>query len=207
MTFSKKTRKLFALAAMLPLAAGLTGCFQDEPVAGTKLSVTNFANNPRRNSVLVVADDTSIMVPEAGSAGDPTMHGGFLQLLNPATHESDVYSLPAENWKALPAPAQGYSYVDVHHDHGPCEIVTVTAGERLVASCRGEDVKFSLDAPQQRALEVNLVVGTVGGARYCASFGGQVMRDVSASNMKNHVGSFLAMDAPAPEACMPSYTP
>lgn len=191
--------KLAICSAALIVAASLSGCVGERPVAGKRISVSASTVNPSHNRVLFSSNDKeNLTVPAPESNGDPTMHGGFVSVRNPETGAFDAYTLPAENWTTLPAPAQGYSYLDVKREHGPCEYASIEAGERLVASCRGEDVKFPMDE-EQGTLAVDLTLGMAGGTRYCAIFGGHVMRDVS--TVKARLGSFIAMDAPAPASC------
>lgn len=199
MNHSKQIYSVLALAVLPILTLGFSGCFEDRPVAGERISMTNFAHDPMRSSVFFSSTDVHIMVPDMHSAGDPTMNGGFIQLRNPMTQESDVYNLPAANWTVLPAPEQGYRYLDMHHQDGPCQYVVVSAGKRLLASCRGAGVKFTLDEMHQGMLDISVTLGTAGGPRYCASFGGHVMRDVPVSETR--AGSFQAVLAPAPASC------
>lgn len=200
MNISKNTQSVLALVAMLPVVVAASSCFEGKPVAGSRISVTNFANQPSRNSVSFLSKDAAnLTVPARQSKGDPTMHGASIALSSPMTGQADGYSLPAENWTALPAPEEGYRYIDVHHSNGPCEYVAVFAGNHLAAICRGAGVHFMLDEPHQGTLNFSLTLGTAGGTHYCASFGGQVMRDVPMSQA--NVGRFLAMHAPAPPDC------
>ena len=195
-------RKFALYTVGLAVTISLAGCLQDDPmpVAGTRISVADFSDQPSRSRVIFSSDDAAhLSVPAAQSLGDPTMHGGSVTLSNPQTGEFDAYNLPAANWTALPEPEQGYRYVDVMHEDGPCEYVSVTANTRLVAICRGAEVQFSLNAPTQGAIAIDVILGSFGGTRYCAVFGGHVMRDAPSS--PGHPGSFLAMNAPAPTAC------
>jgi hypothetical protein len=202
MRISLKRRSTLGLLAILPLMVGLgPGCFTDKPVAGFRIAVTDFAKDPSHNYVFFSSNDAANLdTPAVDSLGDPTVHGGAIDLYNPTTGQEDVYNLPVENWMPLPAPQEGYGYLDVQHEKGPCEYVAVITGKRLVASCRGADVHFMLDEPQQGTLNFSLTLGTVGGTRYCAVFGGHVMRNISTAEAD--VGTFLAVDAPAPGNCL-----
>ncbi len=146
----------------------------------------------------------NITIPEPQSPGDPTMYGGYIQLYNPDTGETAIHLLPEKHWTTVPVyePKQGYRYVDVDHESGPCEYVSVTDGDRLVAFCSGAEIQFSLDEPQQQALAINVVLGPLRGTRYCAFFGGDVMRDRPLAD--TGIASFLAKDAPAPTSCDPA---
>jgi len=196
----RKLRGVLAPLALFPLMAGWGGCFNDQPVSGFRISVADFPAEPSHNYVFFSSKDAaSLTVPAAESSGDPTMFGGTIELFNLDTGQQDAYNLPQKNWTALPAPEEGYSYLDSQHNDGPCEYVAVVAGERLIASCRGADVHFMLEQPQTGTLNFSLTLGTVGGTRYCAAFGGHVMRNISTAQAE--VGSFLATDAPAPSNC------
>jgi hypothetical protein len=193
-------RKLAVWTVGLAVTIPLTGCFEvDQPVAGSRISVTSFADNPSHNRVVFLSNDaTTLTVPEPQSAGDPTMNGGVITLQNPETGAFDSFTLPAKNWTMLHNPAGGYRYVDAMQHDGPCQYVSVTTGDRLVATCRGADLQYPM-TEKQGMVSINVILGTVGGTRYCAEFGGHVMRDDPCT--PDQPGSFLAMNAPAPTAC------
>ncbi len=205
----KRFVRVLPLAALLPLALTLQGCL-DEPVAGTRLAVRSFPAEPEHNSVFFWSKDSHIMLPPTGPTyASPTMYGGSVELYNPTTGKRDVYQLPAKNWKFVSVPHNSYRYVDVSQQDGPCQFVSVTEGQSLIALCRGSNVHFTLDEAQQGSLNINVILGYDDpkppnrvrrfGTRYCASFGGQVMRDSSTAHRA--FGTFLAKNAPAPGAC------
>ena len=201
MNIKRKTLSVISVGLGLSLVGVVSGCPRiiGVPVSGMRLSVTKFPDECSRNSIFFLSEDDKLAPGTADdpTMDDPTMFGASLALHSPMTDSFDSYTLPAEGWKALPAPAEGYSYVDVHHTHGPCEYVALTAG-RLVATCRGADVKFSLEDPHQEKVNVTFSIGLT--RLYCASFGGDVMRD--RSSWPHAIGSFLAIHAPAPPDCV-----
>ena len=69
-------------------------------VSGKLLVVKDKGRNPTKRRVVVVSRDPGIVTPPTGSAEDPTLSGGQLFLVNPATAEADLFNLPASGWKA-----------------------------------------------------------------------------------------------------------
>ncbi len=173
------------------VAGGGTGCAKVSLLAGKTLLVRDDAANPARRKIVFVSRDPMVLPPDRGAAGDPTSVGGALELLNPATGEAASFSLAAENWRGLGAPAGsgGYRYSDPWLSRGPCKRVELREG-KLKARCRGSQISFTLDEESQGSLGVR---PTAGGSEYCMLFGGTIVKDTR--------GLFEAREAPQPASC------
>jgi len=149
---------------------------------------------------------TIISTNAVGFPTQPDLHnnGATLQLLNPATGESEVFNLPAPKWEAL-AHVGYYVYKDRPGQYGPCTSVVIKAGKVFRAVCKGRPfvpLSFSLDEPAQGSLAVILTTGA--GAdpitTQCMQFGGAVKTDRPVAGKTS--GLFWAKDAPAPQDCI-----
>ena len=79
------TPSALVLVAVLPFMLGFGSCVPvDKPVAGTRLSVTNYPDAPSRNAVFFVSEERNLTVPMPQSPGDPTVNGASLTLSNTA---------------------------------------------------------------------------------------------------------------------------
>jgi hypothetical protein len=163
------------------------------PVAGRRLQVTDRAGAPTDRRIFTLARDRTIATAPGGSAGDPTLGGGVLRLVNPTTLETAPFTLPAAGWTALGTPpgARGYRYADSAGANGPCRTLLVKAG-KIRGVCAGA-IPFSLDEPTQGTLVVSLRLGTA--AAQCMRFGGTVSRDQGTAN-PGPSGTFVARNAP-----------
>ncbi len=187
------------------------------PVAGRRLKLKYRKPNaegvrgfPKRDLNLKLIDDR-IVVPEPGSASDPTVNGATLVLFNPDTGERDFFYLPAAYWEAHRN--DGYRFTQTRFSGGdplhwrtipgPCNKIIVDQG-RLTLRCKGtrqHGFWFTPDEPDgQRQLAAYFTMGAgPDSLRYCALFGGDVRRDeVTTAGSR---ATFLAKKAPAPEEC------
>jgi hypothetical protein len=169
------------------------------PVSGQLLSLRDRAGDPGERRLLVRSKDPAVQAPAAGSAGDPTLGGAVLRILNRDPLESAEHPLPASGWRAAGG-GEGYFYSDSAQTGGACRSVVI-AQHDIQALCSGEGVAFSLDEPSQGSLAVELVLG--GGVVYCMEFGGEVHTDFGTGRRRGGAGRFLATNAPAPAACGP----
>jgi len=162
-------------------------------LSGKKLSVSDRSGDPAKRKIAVKSTDPSIGSTPADHPSAPTVSGGFLEIINPVTGETDAFSLPAARWTGdgTPAGSRGYTYRDTGLVAGPCKKIRIANGKHLQASCKGAQIGFSLDEPSQGSLGITLTLGA--GNRYCMSFGGMILRD--------EPNRFTAKDAPAPAAC------
>jgi hypothetical protein len=168
-------------------------------LAGRRLEVVDVAGSPERRGLRLTLGGDAISVPAPGSAGDPSVEGGWLMVENPATGEHDSFALPASGWRGLgrPSGSGGWLYRDRQKANGPCSEVAVRADARITAVCKGEEVGLTLDEPSQGSLTVGLAFGPV--LDYCAEFGGDVRNDFGRSASGR--GRFSAVNAPAPDVC------
>src|SRR5262249_3148263 len=93
------------------------------PVRGTKLTVSDRAGDPSARMISVLAKDPLIVTDPPGSAGDPTLGGATLRIVNPVTLESATIGLPAGAlWTPLGSPpgSKGYRYRTSVGGHAPC---------------------------------------------------------------------------------------
>jgi hypothetical protein len=166
------------------------------PVLGRRLVVADKAADPSARRISVTATDRAIKTPPSESAGDPTLGGGSITLMNPTTLESATLPLPSGSWRGLgtPAGSRGYKYGDPGGANGPCKAVLAKPG-KLRASCLGGlgPIPFSLDEPTQGALVLSLQLGAA--SAQCVRFGGDVRRDAGTAN-PGPSGTFIATHAP-----------
>ena len=161
------------------------------PVAGGTLAVRDRAGTPSARRIIGTLR-TPVVSPPVGSAGDPTLSGGVVQLSNPVSLETATLPLPASGWVGLgnPPGAHGYRYLDATGANGPCKRLRVRHG-LIKVNCQGSGVPFTLDEPFQSSLTLSVQLGS--SDAQCARFGG-VVRDASTTN-PGPTGSFLARDA------------
>lgn len=172
---------------------GTPACALDVPVAGHLLRIRDRANVPSARSLTLEARDAAITIPAAASAGDPTLAGAAIDLLNPLSGERQTIALPASGWQPS---RDGYRYRDRPASVGPCTRAFLRAG-RWKAKCRGAGLTFTLDESAQGTLVSALALGNE--RVYCARFGGVVDTDVGVT--ASRPGRFVARDAPAPGTC------
>jgi hypothetical protein len=168
-------------------------------LTGRRLGVVDVEGSPDRRSLRFTLGGDGIAVPAAGSAGDPSVEGGWLFVENPATGEHDSFALPASGWRGLgrPSGSGGWLYRDRQKANGACSEVAVRADSRISAVCTGSEVGLTLDEPSQGSLAVGLALGPV--LDYCAVFGGDVRNDFGTGASGR--GRFSASNVPAPEVC------
>jgi hypothetical protein len=171
------------------------------PVGGDRLRVIDKKGAPSGRRLRFVSTDSGIDTPAAGSAGDPTVGGAMLRLVNPITSQEDSFTLPASGWRARGKPpgSSGYKYFDLRRANGPCTRVILQPERRFKAKCSGSQIAFGLAEPVQSVLTVTLKPGS--GPVYCATFGGTVTGDFGVGTGAGKLGIFKAEDAPAPVRC------
>jgi ELWxxDGT repeat protein/cysteine-rich repeat protein len=164
---------------------GPTSC-----VGGRRLRV----RDARGLGVTLVARDAAIAPFALGSAADPLLHGGMLEVRNPATGEATSFALPPAGWSARAAGGRlSWRYTD--RARAGCRRVVLKAG-RLDVRCGGAQGGLTLDEPAQGSLTVRLTAGAA--SALCLRFGGTVARDQPAGAA---AGVFAARDAPVPASC------
>ncbi|HEV7731513.1 MAG TPA: hypothetical protein VGR62_05090 [Candidatus Binatia bacterium] len=164
-----------------------------DALAGSTLAVVDRAGRPSSRSVKLTAKiGTDI---DVGLGADPRNGGGVLEVRNPVTGELSTVPLPASNWTAREG-AKGleyYAYSDRSRASGPCTSIAIKGGS-LKATCKGDQIAFTLDEPTQGSLALRLTTGAgVAARRYCLVFGGDVSLD--------RPGSFRARRSGVPAVC------
>jgi len=186
----------------------------DTVIPGAKIKVAD-ATQPgvARRRILFVSKDPAIPLPADGSAGDPSLNGGSLHVVNTAgSGESQVFALGAGNWHRIPGdpsdPLRGWKYKEgvstpPTFDYKIKVVLKQTYSgvvlRALVDDDRGSVISYTLDEPTQGSIGVQVSTGS---DRVCADFGGTIVEDSSA-DLGNGVyrGAFVAKTAPAPAAC------
>jgi len=112
-----------------------------------------------------------------GSKSDPTRDGGTLYVLDTIGGDQIGFGLAASGWKRIgkaTAP-HAYRYRGKRREDGACSFVQVSRGS-LQAHCslRGDHTHFAL--PAEGNIFVQLLLG-VADRRFCASFGGETLRN------------------------------
>ncbi len=171
---------------------------------GKKLLVKDRASDTSKRKLIALAKDaTHALNPEA--AFDPSVVGGELRLLNPATTEEQIMPLPAGNWQGVgnPAGSKGYKYKDSQQGSGPCKSVQIKPGKLVKANCGGSGMTFSLDEATQGDLTVSLRIGGLQEIQYClfSSAGGEVTKDAGTGASSSGNGQFKSKNASRPNSC------
>ncbi len=136
-------------------------------LTGTRLVLTDSAQKPRRRALKVVSRDPAIAI-DAGSAGDPVLHGATLRVAAAGDLGFDTrYLLPAGGWSYIGARAgrrRGYRF----RGDGPIARLVVRPGQllRIVGRGAGLGHRLGLDPG---AVDVVLRLGA---HRVCLHFGG-----------------------------------
>ena len=181
MTNSTTRRALVILAALAGLTASSGRALgADVLLTGKRLSLTP-------HGLALLSRDPAIDVGGGeGTADDPVLNGGSLRVLS---IEGDVfdttYPLPASGWNYRRSEGVATGYV--FHGSGVIRLVRLLAGDKIRIRGRGA-VGHTLGA---NPAPVRVIL-TLGARQYCMTYGG----DVSA-----RAQSYVASDAPAPDAC------
>jgi len=109
------------------------------------------------------------------SNNSPNVEGGSLNIFDTAGSQGDTYTLPPSGWKGLgnPAGSKGWKYKGLGSIADPCKVVLVK--QKVVkAVCKGAGVDMTTPFNGNIGIVVNVGTDT---KRYCAEFGGQVVRN------------------------------
>ncbi len=140
---------------------------------------------------LSIAGTLTLTQAPNGSSGDPVLHGASLRVVYGNSVLDSVYALPPSNWAYIGPPGQdlGYRYRDSTLALGPVRGVAVRDAGNSIILARWPRSQIPLN---QDPSPLGVIL-TLGGTRYCMSFGGTVsfVPDVR----------YGAIDAPAPAAC------
>jgi cysteine-rich repeat protein len=166
-------------------AAGVADAY-DEPLAGTKLKLRSVssASGTRHESLTLSLRGPSLL--PAGTDA-PNLVGVILQI-HAASGETADLSLPPCGWSSF---VGGYKFKN-RNLPTPVQSAVITT---KIVKLKARSVGISLDEASQGAIDVALLSGA---PRYCALFGGTVLRDAP--------GYFFAKNTPRPFACAASTT-
>jgi hypothetical protein len=211
----KAATVMFMAAAFLAAFAGPARA-ADTPVTGRSIKMKDKTQpGTARRKLGVLSRDPTVAIPGDGGAGDPTLSGGSIELLNTSgSGESDTVDLPAGNWRRVPSslakPLRGWLYKEIV-DNPPTNdykiyvlIKSNSSGTSKVLKAkvkdyRGTVLSYTLDEPSQGSMGVLISTGT---DQHCMDFGGEVRHDegeVLGDGV--HRGKFGARLAPAPPSC------
>lgn len=184
-----------AIEDQYPNGGFLVRRFADR-LAGTRLRLRDKRTGPAGRLLEVAVTNGLIVASSPGEGADPTVLGGSLRVVNPATLEAATIALPAAGWTARTGRGRTLYTYRGGPAPGDCQRVVLQSDRKLRAKCSG--MSFTLDEPAQGAVGVQLTIGD-GAAMYCTQFGGTVVHDVAVG--EDTVGQFLAKNAPPPPAC------
>ena len=207
-------RCLFVLGIATGVMAAASAEATDTPIPGLKIKIAD-ATQPglAHRKIIFVSKDPAIPLPADGSAGDPSLNGGSLRVVNTAgSGESQLLALGAGNWHRIPGdpsdPLRGWKYKEVvstppSFDYKIKVVLKQTLSgvvlRALVKDDRGSVISYTLDEPTQGSVGVQVSTGS---DRTCADFGGTIVEDAS-TDLGGDVyrGAFLAKLAPPPPSC------
>ena len=175
-------RSGFVAATALALACSGTAGATDFTIAG-KINIIK----PGKLAKMVAPG--SYTIPAPGSAGDPLINGGNLDVVDTSDSSGLTTALPAGQWTGLgnPPGISGYKYKGAGvPGSDPCKIVLVKSSI-IKFVCKDDE---ALDPPLGGNSAITL---SLGADNYCAEFGG--------TPVKNDAIIFKRKDAPAPGAC------
>jgi hypothetical protein len=143
----------------------------EQVVDGAHLVLTANASKPTKRKLLVVSKDPDVGLGAGnGSADDPRASGAQLRVTTAAGDGfDDTYDLAAVHWKTIGQPGQNKGYRYAFKSGAPIKAAVVKPKlVKIVAN--GAALAHTLAASPN---PVQIVL-TMGGVRYCASFGGTV---------------------------------
>jgi len=142
---------------------------EDFPVTGKKLVI---AQTPGGTQLLAFTSRDVIRAPVPGGPDDPTANGATLQVTS-GSAETAVFDLPAANW-LVNSFGTVFRYKNVLAPAGPSavKVARIKNGSLLKVTAKGTGI--TLDELAQGSIDLVLTSGT---RRYCARFGGTIVRD------------------------------
>jgi len=186
------TVRFVALVLIGGMALGAEPAAADQLLAGKRLSIRKQSDGVNRLAHL--ARDTSLIVGNAGTTGDPRCSapgGGGTSSLRIAASgvAGDVtIPLPCAGWSTNAANTL-YRYRDP--SGATCRLVLVKHHALVKAACVGPQIAIDHDATMAPVA----LATTLNAERYCTEFGGTITRSGADGR------TFVARDAAAPAAC------
>ncbi|HEY8515061.1 MAG TPA: hypothetical protein VIS07_06085 [Candidatus Binatia bacterium] len=144
---------------------------------------------------------SGVVLPGAGSIGDPTLHGAKL-ILYRADGTGDVITvnLPAARWRAIGKNATRYVYRDPKGVDGPIRSVNLNA-KTLALNGQGEQLLSLANAPQNE-VAVRFQLGEL--VQLCASAPAKATGNPPSTAKFDTTSKFVgAPQTPAPQTCPP----
>ena len=163
--------------------------------ANPALRTFSFKSGTRRDG-----SDHRIVIPAAGSAGDPTATGatgggGTLTVYNPDSGETFTAALPAAGW-TIDSSGTRYTFSD---PLGAIQMVAVSA-DTLEARGGGEAFGYTLDRSGQGTIAVRVQLGTA--APWCAETAARATGLPPTTARNDTVDRFTGQpNAPPPDQC------
>ena len=153
------------------------------PLPGKQLVARQNSGKPGRNRLVVQTKSGDVAAAGAGSAGDPTLHGGTLAI--DWASGGALWDLPAEGWTPLRR-GRGWRYAGAS---GPVRSAVLKDGRALRILVRGADIGLDL-ASDPAPVTATLSTGT---RSHCLRF--------SEAQRLRAGKSLRATKAPAPATC------
>ena len=168
-----------------------TGCVRnDVMVAAQKVGIREGLSSVKLK--LAIRGTVTFSDPGTNDTNaDPVLNGGSIEIISGDGSFDQVYSLPPSNWAYVGPPGQnlGYRYRDHQLALGPVRAIALRDGGRgsiMVVWPRN-------DVPLDANPNPLGVIVTLGGTRYCMTFGGTTTFVPG--------NRYTAIDAPAPTQC------
>ncbi len=160
----------------------------------------------RQSRIAKFSSRDAFVIPAPGSADDPTMSGATLEMFDVVVGGAGnvTFSLDASGWRGLGSPAgsRGYRYSgskDTVNPSAACRTVFLR-DDRISAICRGASVTLSPPFNGNQG-----IILSTGGTRYCAEFGGKILRNDSRGFRRKN--AFAQLTCPVQGTPTPTHTP
>jgi hypothetical protein len=207
----KTVRYLVVLGVVTGVMTPMRSAADDTLITGAKIKVVDVTQpGVARRKIVFGSKDPAIVAPADGGAGDPSLNGGSLRIVNTAgSGESDVFTLAAQNWIRSPSdpssPLRVWKYKEVVANPPSADYkikIGLSPGrvlKALVKDDRGNVITYTLDEATQGSIGIQVSTGS---DRTCAQFGGVIIADENADLGDGvYRGRFVAKLAPAPPGC------
>ena len=184
---------LLWVTAPASLTPGATG---DQLLGGATLVLRDAPGRAKRRALTLVSRHAAVTLGAGnGSADDPVVHGGSLRVLGSGF--DTTYDLAPARWRYVGGAGRGRGYLFA--GDGVVRSVRVKPGKAVRVVAKGPRLGHTL-VGHPGTVDVVL---TLGGARYCFTFGGAV--DFRAGTRFEAVGAPAALACPANLATWPMH--
>jgi hypothetical protein len=173
-------KRSLAAALLTAILAPYAAVAEDFAITGKKLVM---AQTPSR-AVLVFISRDVIRAPLPGGPDDPRVTGASLRVTS-GTAETALFDLPAANWTANSS-GTVFAYKNLQAPSGPSAVKVARIKNGSLIKITAKSTGITLDEASQGSIDLVL---TSGADRFCARFGGQIIRD--------EPGRFIAKSSPA----------